>query len=177
MKLHILLLPFLLLLTLSACDGFPELSGSKEESFPQDDKYQRREARGKITGEGGLIVAGGGGDEESSGNNPLGVNSFLWRASLDTLAFMPLASADPFGGVIITDWYEDPNARGERFKVTLLILDRSLRADGVKASLFKQTRDAETKEWQDEKVADEMERKLEDAILTRARQLRVKQGG
>ncbi len=170
--------PLLLLLplfTLAACDSLPGLSGS-DSSFPKRAEERREEERGRITGEGGLIVAGGPAEEESAGSNPLGVNSFLWRASLDTLAFMPLASADPFGGVIITDWYEDPNARGERFKINLLILDRTLRADGIKASIFKQTRDVETNEWQDAKVEDAVERQLEDSILTRARQLRIKQG-
>ena len=167
-----LLFPSLLL---TGCDGLPSIGGT-ESNFPQEQRRERDEARGRVTGEGGLIVAGGPADEESAGSNPLGVNSFLWRASLDTLAFMPLASADPFGGVIITDWYEDPNARGERFKITLLILDRTLRADGINASLFKQTRNEESGEWQDESVADDLERKLEDSILTRARQLRIKQG-
>lgn len=177
MKITALLLSFVSLSLLVACDSLPGIGGS-DSNFPKRLEDERLESRGRITGEGGLIVAGGPEREgESAGNNPLGVNSFLWRASLDTLAFMPLASADPFGGVIITDWYEDPNARGERFKVTLLILDRSLRADGVKASLFKQSRNAETHEWQDEQVDETLERKLEDSILTRARQLRIKQGG
>ena len=78
----------------------------------------------------------------------LGVNSFLWRATLDTLGFMPLASADPFGGVIITDWYEDPKTKGERFKVNALILDKTLRADGVKITVFKQRLDAKNI-WRD----------------------------
>ena len=175
MKPILFFLSFILFLPLSACDFLPEIGGT-DSSFPKRLEERRIEARGSLTGEGGLVIAGGDDDEATAGNNPLGVNSFLWRASLDTLAFMPLASADPFGGVIITDWYEDPNARGERFKITLLILDRTLRADGIKASLFKQTRDGETGEWQDASVADSIERQLEDSILTRARQLRIKQG-
>src|SRR5579862_8835017 len=84
---------------------------------------------------GATIVAGG------PGKMTLGVNSYLWRATLDTLSFMPLVSADPFGGVIITDWYEDPKTPGERFKVNALILDKSLRADGVRITVFKQFSD------------------------------------
>ena len=79
--------------------------------------------------------AGGSGDEEGAA---LGVNAYLWRAALDTLAFMPLASADPFGGVIITDWYQPPAADGERFKATAYILGRQLRADGLRVSIFRQ---------------------------------------
>ena len=102
--------------------------------------------------------------------SPIGVNSYLWRATLDTLSFMPLASADPFGGVIITDWYEDPKTPGERFKVNALILDKTLRADGVKITLFKQKMDKGS--WRDQQVDDKLAHSLEDTILTRARQLK-----
>ena len=78
--------------------------------------------------------------ESTGGKVTLGVNSFLWHASLDTLAFMPLASADPFGGVIITDWYSAPDDQNERMKVTVYILDRRLRADGIKIAVFRQTK-------------------------------------
>src|ERR1700761_416004 len=67
----------------------------------------------------------------NGGRITLGVNAFLWHASLDTLSFMPLKSADPFGGVILTDWYSDPSDPNERMRVTVYILDRRLRADGL----------------------------------------------
>jgi hypothetical protein len=101
----------------------------------------------------------------------LGVNSFLWRASLDTMSFMPFASADPFGGVIITDWYSAPASPNERMKVTIYILDRKLRADGLKVVVFRQTHDANG--WADAAVNPDTATKLEDAILTRARELRL----
>jgi hypothetical protein len=106
-----------------------------------------------------------------SGRITLGVNSYLWHATLDTLAFMPLASADPYGGVIITDWYSAPTAPNERMKVTIYILDRRLRADGLKVAVFRQTRAAEG--WADAQVNPQTATKLEDAILTRARELRL----
>jgi hypothetical protein len=109
--------------------------------------------------------------ESSSGKVTLGVNSFLWHASLDTLAFMPLASADPFGGVIITDWYSAPDDKNERVKVTVYILDRRLRADGIKIAVFRQTRTGDI--WADAAVNPDMSTRLEDAILTRARELRL----
>jgi hypothetical protein len=114
---------------------------------------------------GATIVAGG--------NNRLtfGVNSYLWHATLDTLAFMPLASADPFGGVVITDWYVAPNAPDERLKVTIYILDRALRADGLKVVVFRQTRSGAV--WSDAQPSPDTAHKLEDAILTRARELRL----
>lgn len=111
----------------------------------------------------------------SSGRITLGVNSYLWHATLDTLAFMPLASADPYGGVIITDWYSAPQSADERMKVTIYILDRRLRADGLKIAVFRQTRSAGS--WADAQVNPETATRLEDAILTRARELRLASEG
>jgi hypothetical protein len=109
----------------------------------------------------------------ASGNNrlTLGVNSYLWHATLDTLAFMPLQSADPFGGVVITDWYVAPNAPTERLKVTIYIMDRALRADGLKVVVFRQTQTSGA--WSDAQPSPDTAHKLEDAILTRARELRL----
>jgi hypothetical protein len=115
---------------------------------------------------GATIVAGAG-----TNRLTLGVNSFLWHATLDTLAFMPLQSADPFGGVVITDWYVAPNAPDERLKVTIYIMDRVLRADGLKVVVFRQTRTAGA--WSDAQPSTDTGHKLEDAILTRARELRL----
>ena len=114
---------------------------------------------------GATIVANG------NGRLTLGVNSYLWHATLDTLAFMPLTSADPFGGVVITDWYVAPNAPDERLKVTIYILDRALRADGLTVVVFRQTRTAGN--WSDAQPSTDTAHKLEDAILTRARELRL----
>ena len=72
----------------------------------------------------------------------LGVNSFLWRATLDTINFMPLSSADPIGGVIISDWYAPPERPDEHTPITVYILDRRLRADAVRVSVFRQVRGA-----------------------------------
>ncbi|MDR3498373.1 MAG: DUF3576 domain-containing protein [Parvibaculum sp.] len=126
--------------------------------------------RQTIFGEGGITLFGG--DSGSDQGNGIGVNSFLWRASLDTISFMPLASADPFGGVIITDWYQDPKTPGERFKITVYIMDRRLRADGVKVSVFRQTRDAKSG-WIDAATNVQTGEQIENAILVRARQLRM----
>jgi len=110
---------------------------------------------------------------ESGGGAPgVGVNTFLWHASLDTVSFMPLASADPFGGVIITDWFSPPQTPDERFKVNIFILNRELRADGVRASVFRQTRDSKGN-WVDAPVDKNTGTDLENAILARARQIRL----
>ena len=102
----------------------------------------------------------------------LGVNSYLWRATLDTLAFMPLASADPYGGTVITDWYVNPEKPDERFKATVYILDTRLRADGLNVTVFKQNRDPEGA-WVDASVNPQTDTDIENSILTRARQLRL----
>jgi hypothetical protein len=102
----------------------------------------------------------------------LGVNAYLWRASLDTLAFMPLASADPYGGVINTDWYTNPEKPDERFKCTVYILDTRLRADGLTVTVFKQVKGADGN-WVDSASSAQTQVDLENAILNKARQLRL----
>lgn len=102
----------------------------------------------------------------------IGVNSYLWRASLDTLAFMPLASADPYGGVIITDWYSNPEKPDERFKATVYILDTRLRADGLTVTVFRQTKGADG-QWVEAAASAQTQVDIENSILTRARQLRL----
>jgi hypothetical protein len=109
------------------------------------------------------------GPEETGG---LGVNAYLWRAALDTLDFLPLASADPFGGVIITDWYVNPEKADERLKATVYILDTRLRADGVSAAVFRETM-ADGGQWTSASVSPETNIALENAILSKARQLRL----
>ena len=100
-----------------------------------------------------------------------GVNSYLWRATLETLDFMPLSQVDPFGGVIITDWFADPAAPNERIRATAYILDTNLRADALKVSVFKQVRDGSG--WNDSAVDADTARQVENAILTRARELYI----
>lgn len=116
----------------------------------------------------------GGGDREAAAASPvgIGVNGHLWRASLDTLAFLPLLTADPWGGVINYDWYSDPAAPNERFKATVFILDSRLRADALNVTINRQVRN-EAGEWADTRVSAQTETDLENAILTRARQLRL----
>jgi len=118
------------------------------------------------------LFSGGSQNGQGGGAAGVGVNSFLWRASLDTVSFMPLVSADPFGGVIITDWYSPPDTPDERFKVNVFILGRDLRADGVRTSVFHQKKDA-TGQWVEASVDANTATDLENAILTRARQIRL----
>jgi hypothetical protein len=171
MKFRPYILALSVLALLAACDAKTDT-----KNYPQTPEDARKERLGKLTGDEGLSLGGAKEDDGTGGNNPLGVNSFLWRATIDTLAFMPLASADPFGGVVLTDWYEDPNAQGERYKVNALILDRRLSAGSLKITVFRQKKD-DSGSWVDAPVDATMGGKLEDTVLTRARQLRVRQLG
>jgi hypothetical protein len=110
-------------------------------------------------------------DQSAESQAGIGVNSFLWRASLDTLAFMPLASVDPFGGVIITDWHSEATTPGERFRATVYILDTRLRADALNVSIFRQTQ--QNGQWVDATVDPDTAIQIENAILRRARELRL----
>ena len=100
----------------------------------------------------------------------IGVNSYLWRAALDTLSFAPMAQVDSSGGVIVTDWYANPSAPGERAKVTVTILDRDLRADALRVAASRQV--MQNGQWVEAPVAAATVQKLEEIILTKARDLR-----
>ena len=115
---------------------------------------------------------GGSTRAATSAQPGIGVNAFLWRASLDTLSFMPLLTADPWGGVINYDWYIDPQAPNERLKATVFILDTRLRADALNVTVSKEIRDA-SGNWVAAPVAAQTETDLENAILTKARQLNL----
>jgi hypothetical protein len=145
-------------LALSACSMF------RGDDNAPDSRADDNAGRG-----GGISLFGGGdrGDREAG----IGVNAYLWRASLDTLNFMPLSSADPFGGVIITDWYSAPTTPNERFKATVYILDTRLRADALNVSIFRQTNTGG--QWADASVDPDTEIQIENQILARARELRL----
>ena len=109
----------------------------------------------------------------SKGGQATTVNRYLWAASLETLDFLPVFSADPIAGLIITDWYSNPETPAERFKVSVYILDSALRADALRVSVFRQ--EQADGAWADAAVNPATAREIENAILTRARQLRLNQ--
>ena len=169
MRYHHLLLTIPLFLT--ACAGGVEKearypTGMDRDGLDQGDIYSERES---IFGEDGLRLFGGGDDKPSG--DAITVNSFLWRASLDTVSFMPLTTVDPFGGVIITDWYSDEGTPDERYKLNVFVIGSQLRSDAIRVSAFQQKR--RRGEWVDVTVDPKIATKIEDAILTRARQIRV----
>jgi len=159
----------LAVLGLAACEG-----AVTEEPRPTEQVERIRERYGTITGDEGLTLFSSRPREDQNGGGGapgIGVNVYLWRAALETIDFMPLVQADPFGGVIITDWHSPPGSADERFKLTVYILDRVLRADGLKVSVFRQT--SGENGWVDAQVEPTTATGIEDSILTRARELRI----
>ena len=117
-----------------------------------------------------LIASSGSSAGQGGGLTP--VNRFLWRASLDTLAFLPLNSTDPFTGVVATDWAASPDAPNERFKVTAYVKSPRLSAGSLQVAVFREIR-ANDGVWASAPVSGATARQLEDAILVRARQLKI----
>lgn len=153
------------LLALVACSGASKPAEVNPTDMPA--------GPGLLSGESGNILAafkGSGGGTDTGGN--LGVNSFLWRATLESLSFMPINQADSQGGVIATDWYSNQQEPTKRVRANVLILGKSLRADALQVTLFQQSKTS-AGSWQDETVNASTARTLEDQILTRARALRV----
>ncbi len=122
---------------------------------------------GKSTTDGGGYQAA---DLAAAQVTTIGVNSYLWRAALDTLSFAPLAQVDSAGGVIVTDWYSNPNAPGDRVKVTATIMDANLRADALRVAASRQI--LQNGQWVEAPVTAATVQRLEEIILTKARDLR-----
>nr|WP_242468745.1 DUF3576 domain-containing protein [Rhodovibrio salinarum] len=157
------------MLALTAC------AGGGESDYPGrigGDGGNARNRDGSVLGGDGGVELLGTDEEAPQGGTGIGVNAYLWRASLDTLSFMPVDSADPFGGVVLTDWYSPPETPNERFKVNLYILGRQLRADGLRVSVFRQERGPDGT-WRDVEVQGQTATELENAILARAREMRI----
>ena len=152
---------------LTACEG----GKPQPDTMVMDGKSVNMDERKTIWGDSDGITFGGNSNSNTGAGPSIGVNAFLWRATLDTMSIWPINSADPFGGVIITDWYAPPATPNERFKMNIYILDRALRADGVRVSVFRQVKNT-AGDWQDSSVQPTTAIKLENAILMRARQFR-----
>ena len=153
----------------SGCSSLTSSDNIKYE-YPETNEDERRIKRGKLSGKG--ITLFGGDKKNQSGGGAIigtGVNNFLWRAALETVSFVPLASADPIGGVIITEWYSTDE--DERIKLNVFILDTKLHSKALKVSSFRQEKDDD--EWEDAKTSVEFSTEIENKILARARELKV----
>jgi hypothetical protein len=150
------------LLALSAC-------GSSQPTTATVNDYQTQNLPSANSHP--LFTIGGGKSNSSQQGAGIQVNAYLWRATLDTLSFMPLASADPFGGVIITDWYSPPATPDERFKANAYILSQQMTANAIQVTLFHQV--LQNGQWVDAQVDPNTVSGLEDRILSRAADLRA----
>lgn len=156
---------FLVSCGLGGDQDFPTSEGRDGSGRP----IRTTDVRESVFGDGGLRGLFGGGSDAVVGGGRIGVNGYLWRAGLDTISFMPLASADPFGGVIITDWFSPPETPGERFKVTIYILGGGLRSDALRISVFREV--SIDGVWR--ASSSDLGSELEDIVLTRARRYRI----
>jgi hypothetical protein len=150
-------------------------SGQQAESQEKEVHWiDRPPEHRSLLGDQGIFGPGGalGPAERPPGEENLTfVNPHLWRAALDVVSFMPLANADPFGGVVITDWYSPPESPDERFKLNVFILSRELRADALRVSVFREQRDGVG--WNTASVNPGTARDVENRILTQARRMRI----
>ena len=166
------------LLALSGCGG---IAPSTAQTDPTNSQMYYGASgngaqHGTVTGDDSLFSFGRGSQDQGTGGGAgLGVNVYLWRGALETLSFMPLASAAPFGGVIITDWYRPPSDQAERFQATAYILGRQLRADGVRVQVFRQV--LQGGQWVDAPVSATTSADIENKVLSRARELRTQTAG
>jgi hypothetical protein len=162
---------------LAACSGGRQVDN---QEYGTDNARELTLRQTGASRDSGLVVFGVDRSRQAQeaaagGGSGMTVNAFLWRATLDTLSFMPLASADPFGGVIITDWYSPPQAEGERFKATAYVIGRQLRSDGVRVQVFRQIQRGNN--WVDAPASTATNSEMEDRVLARARELRSQSAG
>jgi hypothetical protein len=153
----------LLASALTSCGSVPI-----EPDYPKSQDQIMEERVGKLTGEGIVLF---GGKNSSKATEGINVNSYLWRAALDSVYFMPLISADPFGGTIVTDWYNQHPDSNERYKLNIIIVGAELRPDAIKVAAFKQIKNRGGA-WQDTTISSELASDIEDRIILKAREFK-----
>lgn len=159
-----LLTSFGIICFLSSCAG-----AGFESEYPKSREELESEKVGKLTGEEGLTLFGG--SKKSSATEGINVNSYLWRATLDTVYIMPLISADPFGGTVLTDWYRKNDNAKEKYKLNIFIIGGELRSDAIRVSAFKQVLNKKGV-WEDATASPEIAQEIENKILLRAREIK-----
>lgn len=148
-----------------------DLSPKQGQEVPIGRDEARKYGFGKVMGDDFLLF-GGPNKKKGAGSQSTSVNKYLWHACLDVVSFMPLQSVDANGGVIVTDWYSAPQSPQERIKVTVYITDGALRADALRVNMFKQIRKGN--DWQNVTADSSTSIELENIILNKARQLKIK---
>ncbi len=154
-------------------------SNAAESKYPKSSADERKDNFGSVLGgdensSGGFTLFGGGNkDKDSSNYKGLGVNVYLWKAALEVISFMPIAISDSAGGVITTEWSEDLDHPGEKYKVNILIKSTDLNTNSLKVTVFKQS--LQDNIWRSVKPNDNIVTDIEDKILTKARKLKLAQ--
>ena len=154
------------------CSCSQDLRAPGEAEAPLSRDQNRKRDFGQFFGTDFLLF-GSSKKPSVSGTLSPRVNKFLWQGTLDVLSFLPLICADAAGGVVISEWYSNPKTPQERIKVTVYILDSALRAEALRVLVHKQVK-IKTNEWVNADVTPTIVADLENIILSKARQLRVK---
>lgn len=164
------ILAIILSFTVFSCSGGTLSGFDSDGDFPKTAEEREIEKIGRITGDQGLVIAGGG-NKSSSATDGINVNSYLWRATLDTVHKLPIISADPFGGTILTDWHTLESGSKTRFKLNIFIIGSELRSDAIKVSAFKQKKNTRG-DWIDQTPSTQLAQEIENKILLKAREIK-----
>jgi uncharacterized lipoprotein len=159
-----------LMLSIASLAGCAQQNSEVSHEYPKTWEERQKADMGKLTGSDGFVIAGGSSSKAS--NKGIGVNAYLWGATLDFIHKMPLASADPFGGIIMTDWYQVPNQQDVRYKLNVYILGSEMRSDSLRVRVTKHVI-LQDGLWH-EVDADSLAAEIEDKILLRAREIKYK---
>ncbi len=166
------LISSLVILSLAGCSGDYTPKDGQEAPIGRDDA--RKRGYGTLFGDDVMLFGSSAKKYDPSLGGSAKVNHHLWQATLDVLSFMPLASSDAAGGVLITDWYSTASKPSERLKVTVKITDRVLRADEVHVTINKEIKTGN--DWVSVTADTKVARDMEDLILTKARELKIQKG-
>ena len=148
-------------------------SKARDSALMERDIKTRMQSGGGLFGKKGVSLSAGGfgNNEKSVASVGMPINPYLWRAGLESTSFLPLSSADPFGGIIITDWYNDKNNLNERCKINIFIKGVELTTNNLKATIFCQEKVSDN--WIDKKVDNDKNIAFENVILEKAKRLRI----
>lgn len=160
-------------LVLAGCESVETESAANYPQSRGGEIVYTQDKPDSVLGEDGLTLFGGNKKRESSNGATLAVNKYLWQATLETLSFMPIQAADPFGGTVITDWYQPDVSKDERLKTQVFITSAELRASSIRAQVFRQVKKGG--EWVKADTAKDTNVKMEDAILAKAREIRIRE--
>ena len=152
-----------------------KFNSATDPELAMRDAQTRLQSGGGMLGNKGLSIDGilGGKKERNFTSSAISmpVNVFLWRGALETVDFMPLASADPVGGTIITDWYSTGENINERCKLNIFINGTTLTTENLRVTSFCQEFKNQT--WINKTINKDNNIKIENAILNKAKKLRL----